>query len=119
MKPKEFWIRQGRCGFTYDKYEPDDLEPPPDFTKGDDFYHMILERPAIGGIHVIEYSAYRQAVDALKVYAEIKNFIKIWNDDKDPTDMSFYEIRGKHSIADFEVRAMETLKDLGELGDEE
>lgn len=49
-----------------------------------------------------------------EVYANMSNFKKIWDDDINPTTQDLFEIRGPHSIADFNVRAHEALAKIKE-----
>jgi hypothetical protein len=49
------------------------------------------------------------AVEALEKYSKRENFKKIWDDNRNPTDMDYYFIRGEYSISDFEVPAREAL----------
>ena len=66
VEEREFWISKGRSNFCSDlvyDYESDSYVK----CSPDGFYDVVSEKDTIeGGVHVIEYSAYKKAVEALK-----------------------------------------------------
>lgn len=73
-------------------------------------------------VHVIEYSAYQKAIEALKFYAEREHFSYVGNDDNAPENPSGEPINwecGGCENCSFTLEnggfAEATLKELGEL----
>ena len=56
---REFWIRQGTNGFTYEyDVSVDSLDTIKSLSRGDQVYDAVVTEPIEGGIHTIEFSAY-------------------------------------------------------------
>lgn len=55
---KQFWIRKGTNNFSYEYYDFDANISTVDLSRGDQFYDAILEKPALGATHVIDYQSY-------------------------------------------------------------
>lgn len=67
---KQYWIRKGTNNFSYEYYDFDANISTVDLSRGDQFYDAILEKPALGATHVIDYQSYQALlVEAKKLRA--------------------------------------------------
>lgn len=55
-EPREFWIRKGTNGFSYETFGDNPGETIRSLSNGDQFYDAVVSID--GGLHVIEKSAY-------------------------------------------------------------